>query len=80
MVDRVRCELLAPIQHEEWQRRATRKRLAAQAQPASALTSVRIRTGSILIAAGCRQQAPGAGRLQRQPDLVSAPCAGIARP
>lgn len=80
MVDRVRSEMLAPIQHAEWQRLATRERLAAQAQPAPPLSSVRIRVGSILIAAGCRLQAPGARRLQRDLALATAPCAGIARP
>ena len=80
MVDRIHCEFLAPLQHAERQRRATRERLAAQANPASALSSVRIRLGSILIAAGCRLQVASAGRPQRPTVLAPAPGAGLARP
>ncbi len=79
MVDRVQYELLIPVLQIEWQQRAMRERLAAQAQPAPALSSVRIRVGSILIAAGCRLQAAGAGRPQRNLALAPAPCAGLAR-
>jgi hypothetical protein len=80
MVDRVRCELLASLQHAEWQRHAAWERLAAQAQSAPALSSVRVRLGTILIAVGCRLQTPGGGSSQRNPALALAPCAGFARP